>query len=179
LAFGVASKQLQVFIVSLTICCCHVSYINADDPEQSLGLGPVPGCETCVPDRRVWQINLHLELVLKRNGMIADYVKLAGLDRAGLNTHSLFAEVKREPINDTRTVSLVALIDYSDTQRDWLLGRRNLALTLALVKLVGILDGANELQSIKTAEAVLIGKKPPAGWTFFHGSTLLRTARLY
>jgi len=73
----------------------------------------------------------------------------------------------------------VALIDYCHPQRDRFGRRRNLPLTLTLLKLVSILNGTNELQPVEAAKAVLVGEKSATGWTFFHGILLQRTARLY
>jgi hypothetical protein len=76
-------------------------------------------------------------------------------------------------------MSLVALVDYGHPQGDRFRRRWNLALSLALLELVRILNRADELQSIITAKAVLIGKKPAASRTLFHGIILQRVARLY
>jgi hypothetical protein len=111
--------------------------------------------------------------------MVANYVKLSGLNGAGLYSHALSAEIKGEPVDDARAVSLIALIDYRHAQRDWLRRRRNLTLTLTLLKLVGVLNGTNKLQPVKAAEAILVGKESAAVRTLFHCITLLRAARLY
>jgi len=179
LRLGIPREHFQVLIVSLTICCGHVSYVQADDPEQSFRFRPVPRREPGEPDRRIWQIHLDVKLVLERDGMVANYMELAGLNGSGLYAHALLAKIKRESVNFARTMPLVALIDYRHPQRDWFGRRRNLPLTVTLLKLVGILNGTNELQSVEAAEAVLVGEKSAAGWAFFHIILLQRTARLY
>jgi hypothetical protein len=89
----------------------------------------------------------------------------------------LLAKIKRKAVDLTRPMPLVALIDYRHPQRDRLGRRRNLPLTLTLLKLVSVLNGTNQLQSVETTEGVLIREKSATGWTFFHGITLLlRTA---
>jgi hypothetical protein len=111
--------------------------------------------------------------------MVANYMEFAGLDGSGLYAHALLAKIKRESVNFARTMPLVALIDDRHPQRDWFGRRRNLPLTVTLLQLVGILNGTNELQSVETAKAVLIGEKSTTGWAFLHGILLHRTARLY
>src|SRR6185295_1752483 len=100
--------------------------------------------------------------------MIANDMKLPGLDGAGLNAHALFPKVQRKPFNHARAMPVVALIDDRQPHWQWFWGRCNLPLTLAGLEVVSILHRANELHSVKAAEAVLIGKQVPAIWTFFH-----------
>jgi hypothetical protein len=111
--------------------------------------------------------------------VVANYVELAGLDRSGLYAHALLAKIKRKAVDITRPMPLVALIDYRHPQRDRLGWRRNLPLTLTLLKLVSVLNRTNELQTVEAAEAVLVGKKSATSRTFFHGISLQHTARLY
>jgi len=125
LRLRVPREHFQVLIVSLAICCSHVSYVKADDPEQSFRFRPVPRRKPGEPDCRIWQIHLDVKLVLERDGMVANYMEFAGLDGSGLYAHALLAKIKRESVNFSRTMPLVALIDYRHPQGDWFGRRRN------------------------------------------------------
>jgi hypothetical protein len=103
-------------------------------------------------------------------------VQLPCFNRTGLYAHTLLSKIERETLDDPRAVSLIALIDYCYPQRHRVRGRRNLPLTLTLLKLVGTLNRTYQLEPIEAAEGILIRKKPAAGWTLFHKITLQGTA---
>ena len=170
LSFTRLREHLQIFIVHFSIRCGHVSDVKANDPEQTFSFGAVPGSESRVSHSPVRKIDFDFQFVLEGNRVIANYMKLPGLDCAGLNSHSLSSEIERKPVDDSRAMPLVALIYDGQPQRKRLRRRRDLALTLAFFEFVGVLYRANQLQPVKAAKSILIGEKPPAGRTLFHGT---------
>jgi len=165
---GILAQHLQIIIVCLPICRGHVTNVEADDPEQTLSLRPIPSCKSGKSDRRVWEIDFNLEFILKRNRVVADNMELAGLDSPGLYPHALLAEIKSKSVDLPGPMPFVALIDYRNPQRNGLGWRRNLSLTVTLLKLISVLNRANELQAIKAAKAVLVREKSATRRTLFH-----------